>query len=189
MSNEDAPENMPKSLQDVEDYSPDKVPATDDFALEGTLFLIPPLTTIQHGSPYRPELGYEAQLKREFGLFQLVASAFTVTNSWLGIAAGFTTGITAAGPAGIIYGMILMFVINIFVGISLSELISAMPTSSGQYYWAMTLAPKKLSRASGYITGVCNIFGAYCITASTSIGVSMMVFGCIKLAIPELYVF
>ena len=42
MSNDDAPENMPKSLQDVEDYSPDKVPATDDFALEGTLFLIPP---------------------------------------------------------------------------------------------------------------------------------------------------
>lgn len=35
---------------------------------------------------------------------------------------------TAAGPASIVYGLLPMF------GVALSELISAMPTSSGQYY-------------------------------------------------------
>lgn len=125
-------------------------------------------------------------MKREFSLFQLIGSAFTVTNSWLGIAAGFTTGISSAGPASITYGLILMFILNIFVAISLSELISAMPTSGGQYYWAMKLAPKKMARVGAYMTGVCNLFAAYCITASSSIAVSIFIFGCIKLAVPEL---
>ncbi|PGH15170.1 hypothetical protein AJ79_02535 [Helicocarpus griseus UAMH5409] len=131
------------------------------------------------------EMGYPPQMKREFSLIQLIGSAYTLTNSWLGIASGFTTGISAAGSAGIIYGLILMFVLNIFVGISLSELISAMPNSGGQYYWAMRLSPRRYARNFAYITGVCNLFAAYCITASSSIAVSMFVFGCVKLAVPE----
>ncbi|CAH0020079.1 unnamed protein product [Clonostachys rhizophaga] len=131
------------------------------------------------------QMGYNPQMKREFSPFQLICSAFTVTNSWLGVASGFTSGISAAGPASITYGLILMFILNIFVAISLSELISAMPTSGGQYYWALTLAPKKVSRVAAYITGVCNLFAAYCITASSTIAVSQFVFGCIKLACPS----
>ncbi|KOS40471.1 hypothetical protein ACN38_g8651 [Penicillium nordicum] len=131
------------------------------------------------------QMGYVPQMEREFSLIQLVGSAYTLTNSWLGVAGAFTMGITAAGSAGIIYGLILMFILNLFVGISLSELVSAMPNSGGQYYWAMRLAPRKYARSFAYITGVCNLFAAYCTTASSSIAVSMFVFGSVKLAIPE----
>lgn len=134
------------------------------------------------------EMGYVPQMKREFSLIQLIGSAYTLTNSWLGVAGAFTTGITAAGSAGIIYGLILMFILNLFVGISLSELISAMPNSGGQYYWAMRLAPRKYARSFAYITGVCNLFAAYCTTASSSIAVSMFIFGSVKLAVPALWV-
>lgn len=132
------------------------------------------------------EMGYVPQMKREFSLIQLIGSAYTLTNSWLGVAGAFTTGITAAGSAGIIYGLILMFILNLFVGIPLSELISAMPNSGGQYYWAMRLAPRKYARSFAYITGVCNLFAAYCTTASSSIAVSMFIFGSVKLAVPAL---
>ncbi|KAK2796749.1 hypothetical protein FQN50_009430 [Emmonsiellopsis sp. PD_5] len=130
------------------------------------------------------QMGYVPQMKREFSLIQLIGSAYTLANSWLGVASGFTTGITAAGSAGIIYGLILMFILNLFVGISLSELISAMPNSGGQYYWAMKLSPRKYSRQFAYITGVCNLFAAYCTTTSSSFAVSMFIFGSIKLGAP-----
>ncbi|KAJ5198844.1 Amino acid/polyamine transporter I [Penicillium cf. griseofulvum] len=130
------------------------------------------------------EMGYVPQMKREFSLIQLIGSAYTLTNSWLGVAGAFTTGITAAGSAGVIYGLILMFILNIFVGISLSELISAMPNSGGQYYWTMRLAPRKYARPFAYITGVCNLFAAFCITASSSIAVSIFIFGSVKFAVP-----
>ncbi|KAJ5451408.1 Amino acid/polyamine transporter I [Penicillium cf. griseofulvum] len=123
------------------------------------------------------EMGYVPQMKREFSLIQLIGSAYTLTNSWLGVAGAFTTGITAAGSAGVIYGLILMFILNIFVGISLSELISAMPNSGGQYYWTMRLAPRKYARPFAYITGVCNLFAAFCITASSSIAVKFKTLG------------
>ena len=131
-------------------------------------------------------MGYVPQMKREFSLIQLIGSAYTLTNSWLGVAGAFTTGITAAGSAGIIYGLILMFILNLFVGIALSELISAMPNSGGQYYWTMRLAPRNYARPFAYITGVCNLFAAYCTTASSSIAVSMFIFGSVKLAVPAL---
>ncbi|KAJ5920157.1 Amino acid/polyamine transporter I [Penicillium verrucosum] len=126
--------------------------------------------------------------RRKFSSLQLIGSAYTVTNSWLGVAGAFTTGITAAGSASIIYGLLLMFTVNLFVGIALSELISAMPNSGGQYYWVMCLAPKRYARGLSYMTGICNLFAAYCVTASSSIAVSSWVFGSAKLAYPDLAV-
>lgn len=81
-----------------------------------------------------------------------------------------------------------MFTVNLFVGIALSELISAMPNSGGQYYWVMRLAPKRYARGLSYMTGICNLFAAYCVTASSSIAVSSWVFGSAKLVYPDLYV-
>ncbi|PKY02464.1 amino acid transporter [Aspergillus campestris IBT 28561] len=131
---------------------------------------------------------FDMQRRRKFSTWQLVGLAYTVTNSWLGVAGAFTTGITAAGPASIIYGLILMFVINSFVGIALGELVSAMPNAGGQYYWAMRLAPKGYARLLSYMTGICNLFAAYCVATSTSIAVSTWVFGNVKLAYPDLTV-
>ncbi|KAF9891327.1 hypothetical protein FE257_004182 [Aspergillus nanangensis] len=118
----------------------------------------------------------------KFSTLQLIGSAYTVTNSWLGIAGAFTAGVTAAGSASIIYGLILMFVANIFVAFSLSELVSAMPNSGGQYYWVMRLAPKRHARPLAYATGICNILSAYCVCASGSIVVSSLVMSSVKLS-------
>ncbi|CAG8888666.1 unnamed protein product [Penicillium egyptiacum] len=126
--------------------------------------------------------------RRKFSSLQLIGSAYTVTNSWLGVAGAFTTGITAAGSASIIYGLLLMFTINLFVAIALSELTSAMPNSGGQYYWVMRLAPKRYARGLSYMTGICNLFAAYCVTASSSIAVSSWIFGSVRLVYPDLAV-
>ncbi|KAJ5836300.1 Amino acid/polyamine transporter I [Penicillium robsamsonii] len=126
--------------------------------------------------------------RRKFSSLQLIGSAYTVTNSWLGVAGAFTTGVTAAGSASIIYGLLLMFMVNLFVGIALSELISAMPHSGGQYYWVMRLAPKRYKRGLSYMTGIFNLFAAYCVTASSSITVSSLIVGSAKLAYPDLAV-
>lgn len=43
--------------------------------------------------------------------------------------------------------------ISICVGVTLSELVSAMPNAGGQYFWANELAPKKWANVASYLTG------------------------------------
>ncbi|RMJ26582.1 choline transport protein [Aspergillus sp. HF37] len=156
-------------MSESEKYEKDSDTHVGDFGTLGTI-------DMQHTGGTRA--------RQKFSALQLIGSAYTVTNSWLGVAGAFTTGITAAGSASVIYGLILMFVVNLFVAIALSELISAMPNSGGQYYWAMRLAPKPYARSLAYMTGICNLFAVYCVTASSSIAVSTFTFAIVKLAYP-----
>ncbi|KAI4142569.1 MAG: hypothetical protein LQ340_007303 [Diploschistes diacapsis] len=60
---------------------------------------------------------------------------------------------TAGGPAGIIYGMIFTWAGTLSVFVTLGELASMMPTSSGQYHWVNLLAPKSTKKFLSYVTG------------------------------------
>ena len=76
------------------------------------------------------------------------------------------TGINSGGPLLIIYGIILIAIVSIGVGVSLSELASAMPNAGGQYFWANELAPKRFANfASLRIPDFTNISQAkgYCV--------------------------
>ena len=45
----------------------------------------------------------------------------------------------------IIYGIIIVAVFSVFIGVTLSELSSAYPNAAAQIYWAQKLAPKVCS--------------------------------------------
>ncbi|KAJ4252754.1 hypothetical protein NW762_010660 [Fusarium torreyae] len=100
---------------------------------------------------------------------QLFSCAFIVTNSWLGVAGGFSTGLTVGGSATVIYGLIIVAIFNVAIVVSLGELVSSMPNAGGQYYWAMKLAPQRLSRVSAYICGICNLLGGLTGTSSGAV--------------------
>ncbi|CAG9993022.1 unnamed protein product [Clonostachys byssicola] len=133
--------------------------------------------------------GYAPQMKRDFTWFQLFSCAFTVTNSWLGVTGGFSTGISIGGSATLIYGLIIVAVFNVAIVITLGELMSSMPNAGGQYYWAMKLAPRKLANASAYICGICNLLGGLTGMSSGAIASAYMILGCIKLVHPEFTIY
>ncbi|VUC23540.1 unnamed protein product [Clonostachys rosea] len=129
----------------------------------------------------RLAMGYKDELKREFTVIQLIGYAFTTTSSWLGIAGAFVTGVAVGGPSCVSMGLVIMLVANICIGITLSELMSAMPNAGAQYFWVMQLAPRRLVRFSAYFTGLCNVVGSCCCGAANSMAATSMILGCVKL--------
>lgn len=61
------------------------------------------------------------QLEQNFGIGSLFALSFGLTASWLGVSSTFATGISSGGPMLIVYGLIIGFVFNLFVALTLGE--------------------------------------------------------------------
>ena len=99
------------------------------------------------------EMGYTQDVQRNFSLWSLLGVGFALTNSWFAISAALVTGISSGGPILIVYGLILVVLISVCVGISLSELASAYPNAGGQYFWAQELAPRRYANFASYLTG------------------------------------
>jgi amino acid transporter len=59
----------------------------------------------------------------------------------------------------VIYGFILVFILQCFVGASLAEFVSAYPTEGGMYHWIAAIAPKRYNSLLSFATGWCTVFG------------------------------
>jgi choline transport protein len=133
-------------------------------------------------------MGYTQDMRRNYTVWSVLGVGFSLTNSWFGISAGLLVGINSGGPVLIIYGVILLFLISICVGISLSELASAMPNAGGQYFWASELAPKRYANFASYLTGWFAWAGSIFTSASVALAMGTATVGCYQLSHPDLFV-
>ncbi|KAF1939146.1 amino acid transporter [Clathrospora elynae] len=131
------------------------------------------------------EMGYAQDMKRNYSVWSVLGVGFSLTNSWFGISASLITGINSGGPILIIYGIMLIALISTCVGISLSELASAMPNAGGQYFWANELAPKRFTRIASYLTGWLAWWGAMFTSASVALAMGSAMVGCYQLGHPD----
>ena len=134
------------------------------------------------------EMGYKQDMQRNFSVWSVLGVGFALTNSWFGISAALVTGINSGGPILIVYGIILMALISIFVGISLSELASAFPNAGGQYFWTNELAPQRSSNFLSYLTGWISWTGSLFTSASIALAVGSAGVGCYQLTHPDLVI-
>ena len=132
------------------------------------------------------EMGYTQDMKRNFSILSVLGVGFSLTNSWWAISAALVTGINSGGPVLIIYGIMLIALISVCVGVSLSELASAMPNAGGQYFWANELAPRKYAGFASYLTGWFAWAGSIFTSASVALAVGAALVGCWQLAHPDL---
>jgi len=131
-------------------------------------------------------MGYTQDLKRNYSVLSVLGVGFSLTNSWFAISAALITGINSGGPVLIIYGIILIALVSICVGISLSELASAFPNAGGQYFWANELAPRRYANFASYLTGWFAWAGSLFTSASIALAVGGGVVGCYQLSHPDL---
>lgn len=103
--------------------------------------------------------GHTQQLDRHFTILSLIGLASTTTISWTGLGLGIVTEINAGGPGAIIYGFILVTVLQCFVGASLAEFVSSYPTEGGMYHWIAAVAPKRMSAFLSFFTGWFTVCG------------------------------
>ncbi|KAI9779017.1 MAG: hypothetical protein M1835_004798, partial [Candelina submexicana] len=134
------------------------------------------------------EMGYTQDMRRNFSVFSVLGVGFSLTNSWFGVSSALVTGINSGGPLLIIYGIIIIALISICVGISLSELASALPNAGGQYFWANELAPKKYANFASYLTGWFAWAGSIFTSASVALAVGSAGVGCWQLGHPDFVV-
>ena len=112
------------------------------------------------------ELGYKQELNRSWSGFSNFAISFSIISILAGCFTSFGLGWNNGGPAAIAWGWPIVSTFILIIGLCMSELVSAYPTSGGIYWWASKLGGPK----AGYYTGWLNLIGLLAIVASVAYG-------------------
>jgi amino acid transporter len=111
-------------------------------------------------------LGYKQELNRSWSGFSNFAISFSIISILAGCFTTFFAGWNNGGPAAIAWGWPILSLFILVIGLCMSELVSAFPTSGGIYWWASKLGGVK----AGYYTGWLNLIGLLAIDASVAYG-------------------
>ncbi|SLM36313.1 choline transport protein [Lasallia pustulata] len=130
-------------------------------------------------------LGKVPVLRRNFGFMSILGFSCTVLITWEGALILFLAGFMNGGPAGVIYGFIVIWIGNLSVFSTLSELVSMAPTSGGQYHWVAMLAPRSCGKFLSYITGWLTVAGWQAAVASGGYLTGTLIQGLIALTVPS----
>jgi amino acid transporter len=112
------------------------------------------------------KLGYVQELQRSWSGFSNFAISFSIISILAGCFTSFGLGWNNGGPAAIAWGWPLVSIFILIIGLCMSELVSAFPTSGGIYWWASKLGGAK----AGFYTGWLNLIGLIAILASVAYG-------------------
>jgi amino acid transporter len=112
------------------------------------------------------QLGYRQELHRTWSGFNNFAISFSIICILAGCFTSFSQAWNNGGPAVISIGWPVIVAFILLLGLCMSELLSAFPTSGGIYWWASKLGGAR----SGYYTGWLNLIGLLAGTASIGYG-------------------
>ncbi|KAG0140423.1 hypothetical protein CROQUDRAFT_665184 [Cronartium quercuum f. sp. fusiforme G11] len=109
-------------------------------------------------------IGYKQELQRSWGLLQSFGVSFSIISVISGITTLFGTGLNVGGPAVMVWGWIVVSVMTTLVALGMAEIVSAIPTSGGPYFWSAVLTPRRYSGFAAWLTGWFNIGGQIAVT-------------------------
>jgi amino acid transporter len=112
------------------------------------------------------KLGYSQELNRSWSGFSNFAISFSIISILAGCFTNFGAGFNNGGPISISWSWPILGVFILIIGLTMSELVSAYPTSGGIYWWAAKLG----GPAAGFFTGWLNLIGLVAVTAGVSYG-------------------
>jgi amino acid transporter len=112
------------------------------------------------------ELGYKQELNRSWSGFSNFAISFSIISILAGCFTTFGQAWNNGGPIAISIGWPLISIFILIIGFTMSELVSAYPTSGGIYWWASKMGGPK----AGFFTGWLNLIGLLAVTASVAYG-------------------
>ena len=112
------------------------------------------------------ELGYKQELSRNWSGFSNFAISFSIISILAGCFTTFGQGFNNGGPVAISWGWPIISMFILIIGFTMSELVSAYPTSGGIYWWASKMGGAR----AGFFTGWLNLIGLIAVTASVAYG-------------------
>jgi amino acid transporter len=117
------------------------------------------------------ELGYKQDLNRSWSGFSNFAISFSIISILAGCFTNFGAGFNNGGPISISWTWPILAALILIVGFTMSELVSAYPTSGGIYWWASKLGGPK----AGFFTGWLNLIGLIAVTAGVAYGAATFI--------------
>ncbi|WP_309648601.1 amino acid permease [Nocardioides sp.] len=111
-------------------------------------------------------LGYKQELSRSWSSFSNFAISFSIISILAGCFTTFGQGFNNGGPVAISWGWPIVAAFILIIGFTMSELVSAYPTSGGIYWWAAKMGGPK----AGFFAGWLNLIGLVAVTASVAYG-------------------
>ena len=112
------------------------------------------------------EMGYSQDLNRSWSGFSNFAISFSIISILAGCFTNFGAGWNNGGPISISWSWPIISAFILLIGFTMSELVSAYPTSGGIYWWASKLGGPR----AGFYTGWLNLIGLVAVTAGVSYG-------------------
>ncbi|KAH6612230.1 amino acid/polyamine transporter I [Chaetomium sp. MPI-SDFR-AT-0129] len=131
------------------------------------------------------QFGYKQELKRDWGLAHNFGVSFSIISVITGITTLFSYGLNTGGPAVMSIGWILVSFFTLLVAIAMAEIVSAIPTSGGPYFWAAMLAPPRWSPFAAWLTGWYNLLGQVAVTTGITFGLANLLPTAITLKHPD----
>jgi len=111
-------------------------------------------------------LGYKQELNRSWSGFSNFAISFSIISILAGCFTTFAQAWNNGGPVAISWGWPIIALFILIIGFTMSELVSAYPTSGGIYWWASKMG----GPAAGFFTGWLNLIGLLAVVASVGYG-------------------
>jgi amino acid transporter len=112
------------------------------------------------------ELGYKQEFDRKWSGFHNFAISFSIISILSGCFTTFGQAWNNGGPIAISIGWPIIAALILIIGLCMAELVSAMPTAGGIYYWAFKLGKP----IHGWMTGWLNLVGLIAVTAAVDYG-------------------
>ncbi len=123
-------------------------------------------TDLSNDEQLLAKLGYKQELGRSWSSFSNFAISFSIISILAGCFTTFGQAWNNGGPVAISWGWPIISAFILLIGFTLSELVSAYPTSGGIYWWAAKMG----GPAAGFFTGWLNLIGLLAVTASVAYG-------------------
>src|SRR5690349_13079117 len=101
------------------------------------------------------ELGYKQELERSWSGFTNFAISFSIISILAGCFTNFFAAWNNGGPVMVSIGWPVVSAFILIVALCMAEIVSAMPTAGGIYYWAAKLG----GPSAGWFTGWFNLIG------------------------------
>ncbi|RDW89515.1 hypothetical protein BP6252_01547 [Coleophoma cylindrospora] len=131
------------------------------------------------------ELGYKQQLLRNLTPLHSFGVSFGVMAVPGTVSALFGYSYATGGPGVMTISWIIVSFFTCFVALTMAEIVSALPTCGGPYFWAATLAPPKYAALAAWMTAWLNLMGLVASNTTAAYGISQMIATAASIKTPD----
>lgn len=119
--------------------------------------------------------GYKQELKRDWSLMHNFGISFSIISVITGLTTLFSYGLNTGGPSVMSIGWLVVSCFTFMVALGMAEIVSAIPTAGGPYFWSFMLAPQKHAAFASWMTGWFNLLGQVAVTTGITFGCANLI--------------